>query len=281
MSTTLIPGLTFPSQQEGAGSSARSALPTGGQLLLVTDDLVSPADFLLYGAVNTFFKEHKTGEIVVVSSSDEAHWKAVLQKLGLNLAPHLTSNTFKLLDPSKFLEGSPNSLNPMRRLYDEINQQVLRPVDNSFTPQLLIVDDISLLDWISTESTEVIRFIRAIKHLATSSGTGVIIRYHSTSPAKPPPVLQHLMETCNCHVSINSLTSGRSGAVSGEVSIYLSDFPEPGLGVLKLLRKASFSAGPTLEDKNFIGRSKAQALHYRVDSSGFKFFDRGTAGSVL
>lgn len=59
----------------------------------------------------------------------------------------------------------------MRRLYDEINQRVLRPIDNSdnsLTPQLLIVDDISVLDWISTESTEVIRFIRAIKHVATS-----------------------------------------------------------------------------------------------------------------
>lgn len=81
MSTTLIPGLTFPAQQEGASSSARSALPTGGQLLLVTDDLVSPADFLLYGAVNMFLKEHKPGGVVVVSSLDEAHWKAVLQKL--------------------------------------------------------------------------------------------------------------------------------------------------------------------------------------------------------
>lgn len=81
MSTTLVPGLTFPSQSEGTSDSSRSALPKGGQLLLITDDLVSPADFLLHGAVNMFFKEHKTGRVVAVSSLDEAHWKAVSQKL--------------------------------------------------------------------------------------------------------------------------------------------------------------------------------------------------------
>lgn len=81
MSTTLVPGLTFPSHSEGTSGSSRSALPTGGQLLLVTDDLVSPADLLLHGAVNLFLKEHKNGRVAVVSSLDEAHWKAVSQKL--------------------------------------------------------------------------------------------------------------------------------------------------------------------------------------------------------
>lgn len=54
------------------------------------------------------------------------------------------------------------------------------------------------------------------------SGVGVIIRYHSTSSTRLPPALQHLMETCHLHVSVTSLTSGRSGAVSGEVSVRLS-----------------------------------------------------------
>ncbi|KAG8921311.1 hypothetical protein FRC01_000317 [Tulasnella sp. 417] len=257
MSTTLVPGLTFPSRSGGAGSTSRSALPTGGHLLLITDDLVSPADFLLSGAVNMFFKEHKTGRVVVVSSLDEAHWKAVSQKLGLSLAPHLASNAFELLDPSKFLGSSPDTQGTLRRLYDEVHQRILRTADASTTPQLLIIDDISILEWISTEPTAVIRFIRAVRHITTSSSTGVIIRYHSTLPTNPTPVLQHLMETCHHHVSVKSLTSGRSGAVSGEV------------------------AGPVLEDINFTARPRAEALHYRVDASGFKFFDRGTGGGVL
>lgn len=105
-----------------------------------------------------------------------------------------------------------------------------------------------------------------------------MIRYHSTSPAKPPPVLQHLMEICHYHISVNSLASGRSGAVNGEVS---ASFPLLVVLPSDLANKASFSAGPILEDKHFVGRPRAQALHYRVEASGFKFFDRGTAGGML
>ncbi|KIO22675.1 hypothetical protein M407DRAFT_245068 [Tulasnella calospora MUT 4182] len=209
-----------------------------------------------------FFKEHKTGRVVVVSSLDEAHWKAVSQKLGLSLAPHFASNAFELLDPSRFLGSSPDTQGTLRRLYDEIHQRIPRTADasRSSTPRLLVIDDISILEWISTEPTTIIRFIRAIRHITASSGTGVVIRYHSTSPTKPPPVLQHLMETCHYHVSVKSLTSGRSGAVSGEATI---------------------NAGPVVEDKGFVSRPTAEALHYRVDASGFKFFDRGTAGGVI
>lgn len=56
-----------------------------------------------------------------------------------------------------------------------------------------------------------------------------------------------------------------------EVDLRIPDFP----------RKASFNAGPVLEDKSFTGRPRVEALHYRVDASGYKFFDRGTAGGVL
>ncbi|KAG8961228.1 hypothetical protein FRC00_012913 [Tulasnella sp. 408] len=173
MSTTLVPGLTFPSQSGGTSYSSPSALPTGGQLLLITDDLVSPADFLLHGAVNMFFKEHKTGRVVAVSSLDETHWKTVSQKLasprlGLNLTPHLASNAFELLDPSRFFGSSPEAKGTLRRLYDEIYQRIPRTADASASPQLLVIDDISVLEWISAEPTAAIRFIRAIRHITIS-----------------------------------------------------------------------------------------------------------------
>lgn len=60
------------------------------------------------------------------------------------------------------------------------------------------------------------------------------------------------------------------------VSLSESELPIPDLP-----SKASFNAGPVLEDKSFTVRSRAEALHYRVDASGYKFFDRGTAGGVL
>jgi hypothetical protein len=58
-----------------------SELPCPGQLLLITDELASPADFLLHKFLSTHLKDPKDAKCVVISvSEDLARWKAIASK---------------------------------------------------------------------------------------------------------------------------------------------------------------------------------------------------------
>ena len=62
--------------------SSIPTLPPCGETLLVTDELSSPADFILYRSLGAHLKASgKSGKTVVLSpSANTAKWKAIMAK---------------------------------------------------------------------------------------------------------------------------------------------------------------------------------------------------------
>lgn len=79
MASPLIPGLSFRADDDEVDGS-RTFLPAAGQMLLVTDDLASTADFLLHSGLVQHLKANGS-RAVLVSSNDVLHWKNVSAKM--------------------------------------------------------------------------------------------------------------------------------------------------------------------------------------------------------
>lgn len=66
----ILPTLVF--------GSNRSHLPTAGHVLLVTDQLASPADFILHRTLAVALKTTTSSRCIVVSTMQNYfHWKAI------------------------------------------------------------------------------------------------------------------------------------------------------------------------------------------------------------
>jgi hypothetical protein len=52
----------------------------------------------------------------------------------------------------------------------------------------------------------------------------LVVRHHIVTPPEPDSLLQHLLQLCTYHIEVRPLASGRSGAVSGEVCIFVPFF---------------------------------------------------------
>jgi hypothetical protein len=81
MSLPIIPGLSFASATQSAVASRRLDHPGPGHILLITDDLISPGEFLLHSAIAGYLKGNSNGKVLLVSSRDEVHWKTIESKL--------------------------------------------------------------------------------------------------------------------------------------------------------------------------------------------------------
>jgi hypothetical protein len=51
------------------------------------------------------------------------------------------------------------------------------------------------------------------------SNASLIIRHHVVTPTEPDDLLRQLLQICTYHMDVRPLSSGRSGAVSGEVKL--------------------------------------------------------------
>ncbi|KAG8901970.1 hypothetical protein FRB99_004988 [Tulasnella sp. 403] len=172
MPSEIIPGLSFASDP-ALDPKLRSRLPTPGQLILVTDDLSSPAEFLLHSILSAHIKEGG-GRVAIVSSRDVIHWKAVSSKSGVNLSQYLQSGSIRIVSPvATLLDVQPgvvsNMSGPLRELYEEMRLQVTKEVSEN-TIGLIIVDEIAELSWSGVEDRDMLPFIRAIRALALSAG---------------------------------------------------------------------------------------------------------------
>ena len=78
MTTQIIPNLTFKRTTADEGSS-RSSGPDTGQSVLLTDDLTSPADFLLLSFLDHDLRTEDS-DAIFVTSRDVLHWKSVASK---------------------------------------------------------------------------------------------------------------------------------------------------------------------------------------------------------
>ncbi|KAG8680705.1 hypothetical protein FRC09_018036 [Ceratobasidium sp. 395] len=268
----IMRGLTF------AAGGTRSAAPQTGQVLLITDTPASSAQFLIHGLLQSQLKrEAELGGCILVSVDHElAHISAVAARSNLNLQSCLRTRSFVHVDALS-VSHPPDGLGlalaapgvivcppleaSLRPLYDVI-ERAFTELAPSAVKRLLILGDISTLEWIGTPPAEINRFVRAVRALAIRNSAGLVITYHSPTLALPieSDVLRELITCCDLHAEVRELTSGLSSAVSGEVALH------PGF---------------TLPDPDFVPIPRERAVQYRLTDGGVVWFERGTSAGVL
>ncbi|EIN11178.1 hypothetical protein PUNSTDRAFT_82728 [Punctularia strigosozonata HHB-11173 SS5] len=223
-----------------------------GQLLLITDELPSPADFILHRLVAYHLKKSGTEStcILVTTSDDASRWTHVGAKT------HLDARSLVNIDLLSYTK--PNA--SLRPLFNDIKRGLESPSAVG-KPSLIIVDDIAVMEWIGFPYVEIARFIRALTALCRQENAGLVIRYHVTTPGEPDDLFRQLLQISAYHVDVRPLSSGRSGTVSGEIAIH-----------------AGVSCPPTSSVKLI---SRLTATQYRLTDSGATFFDKGTSTGVL
>jgi len=102
------------------------------------------------------------------------------------------------------------------------------------------------------------------KSTTSKANATLLIRQHVLTPSTAQPMLDDLFRAlhhmCTYHMDVLPLSSGRSGAVSGQVALHAG--PGTLRGGVKLLGRSS-------------------ALQYKLTDAGAVFFERGTGAGVL
>ncbi|KAK0458834.1 uncharacterized protein EV420DRAFT_1270167 [Desarmillaria tabescens] len=225
-----------------------------GIIQLITDELPSPADFILHQKLISHVKERKEAKRIILSVSEGwARWQAISSKHNVNFEQQKNSGCLTFVDVSSF----------------ELEELGLRPIFDvvveglkGCTPDsLIILDDVSTLEWIGVSALEILRFCRALRAQCIKHQTTLLIRHHLVVHDKPDQLFRDLLQLATYHVDVRPLASGRSGAVSGEVALHL------GPNALPL---TSVKAIP-----------RSRAVQYRLTDSGSIFFERGNSRGVL
>ncbi|KAI0088082.1 hypothetical protein BDY19DRAFT_951903 [Irpex rosettiformis] len=237
-----------------------SQIPERGDLLLVTDELASPADFVLHANLATHLKDSsKDARCIVLSVSGSlSRWKTLATKSNLNVPNLIAKGSLVFIDIEADLEELHSASRPsLRHIFDRL-VSILQDEDHTSDHTLLIVDDISTLEWICFSTQEVSRFVRALSAACDKTNTSLIIRHHVITPGNPDELLRLLLQISAYRIDVFPLSTGRSGSVSGQIALH----PGPGRTGLKT-----------------IPRSKA--VLYRLTDTSSTFFDRGTGAAVL
>ncbi|KAF9006161.1 hypothetical protein BDQ17DRAFT_1399090 [Cyathus striatus] len=223
-----------------------------GIILLITDELASPSDFILHRALASHIKESKGSKNIVLSvSKDILRWKTIAAKSNVNLTQYITSGAvefFDILEHAPFPEGSQNS--DLRPLFNIVKNK----------PAFVILDDISTLEWIGFSFLDITRFIRALRAACLQEKATLFIRHHVVTPNEPDDLFRHLLQICSYHMEVRPLSTGRSGVVSGEVALH---------------------PGPSSISDSIKLIPRSTAVQYRLADTGPTFFQRGTSAGVL
>ncbi|KAI9571177.1 hypothetical protein HD554DRAFT_2321057 [Boletus coccyginus] len=228
-------------------------------LVLITDELQAPADFLIHKFLNLCLKDLKRSRERI---------RSVASKSGLNTSQNAR---FKFIDVYSHLEESESEesesdvpdVSPrdsrLRRIFDLVSTE-LRTGQNDNGNNLVILDDIATLEWLRYSVLELSRLCRALRALCLKESATLLIRHHILNRSEPDPLFQHLLQLCSYHVEVRPLSSGRSGAVSGELCLHL---------------------GPVESKPSYPLITRSAALQYRLTDSGAMFFNKGTSEGVL
>ncbi|KAJ7684293.1 hypothetical protein DFH06DRAFT_970027 [Mycena polygramma] len=244
-------------------------LPSG-ILLLLTDQLSSPADFVLHRGLVDHLKgaksENPTKKAIVLSVSESiTRWKAVAAKSNLHLDQQSASGAFVFIDVLERVSPpdiDSNDMPVLRPILDEVASELGRSEGHE---TLVIVDDLATLDWLGFSVLDIARFCRALAAACRKKAKAtLLIRQHVLTPSTAEPVLDDLFravhQMCTYHMEVLPLASGRSGAVSGQVALHVG--PGTPRGGVRLLGRGS-------------------ALQYKLTDGGAVFFERGTGAGVL
>lgn len=156
-----------------------AGIPLPGEILLLTDQLFSPADFMLHQLLQTQLKGRSDSRCIILSTSNDfVHWKTIASKAvcgkrcwiiyadfecgsvqNMNLEQNISANLLTFVDVMSII---PSSLNTMKPLYDHLNR-ILKGIDSpTLAHTLVVLDDISTLEWIGVPVPELCRFTRAL-----------------------------------------------------------------------------------------------------------------------
>ncbi|KAF9042296.1 hypothetical protein BJ165DRAFT_1529725 [Panaeolus papilionaceus] len=230
-----------------------------GIILLITDELGAPGNFLLHRALAQHLKTDKTALVLSVSES-LARWKALATKSNINLELQLKKGALTFIDVLNYIQPSFESLNQALGL-DVIFEQIRNRLDQTTDESpMVILDDVASLEWMGFLPLSLIRFVRALRALCLKKNATLIILQHILNPEDPQELLRNLLQISTYHLEVRPLSSGRSGTVSGEVSLHLG-FSAPSNPVKLIPRSV--------------------ALQYRLTDTGPEFFAKGTSEVVL
>ncbi|KAH7888904.1 hypothetical protein F5I97DRAFT_1935330 [Phlebopus sp. FC_14] len=232
-------------------------------LILITDELPAPADFLIHRFLSSRLKDRDAPRskcIMLAVSEDIERIKAVASKSNINI---LQNGRFKHIDLPALLEGSGDTKEDLdgprlRRVFDILSSEL--PQKPSDDKSLVILDDISTLEWLGFSVLDLSRFMRALRAVCIKSGATLVIRHHLINLSEPDALFQQLIQLCSYHIEIRPLSSGRSGAVSGELCMH---------------------SGPMESEPLQRRIPRPSALQYRLTDSGATFFNKGTSEGVL
>ncbi|KAF9227178.1 hypothetical protein BS17DRAFT_747455 [Gyrodon lividus] len=230
-------------------------------LILITDELQAPADFLIHRFLNLRLKDAKQQSwcLLLSVSEDIERIKAVASKSNLNLSQNAR---FKFIDLNPHLEEEPDNTprdSRLRRVFDLVTSELYN-INGSDGNRLVILDDITSLEWLGFSVLDLSRLCRALNAFCLKAGTTLVIRHHIISPSEPDTLFQHLLQLCSYHIEVRPLSSGRSGAVSGELCLHM---------------------GPIESEPSHQLIARPTALQYRLTDGGAVFFNKGTSEGVL
>jgi len=167
----------------------------------------------------------------------------------------ITSGSLKFVDILSHVQPGTDTL---RQLFD-IVQTFINDVSTT-TPHFLVVfDGISALEWLGFTATEVGRLSRAISSLCRKYSASLLLRYHILDREVIDSTFTLLQQLAAYRVEVRPLSSGKSGAISGEICIHL---------------------GP-LYDKSLTAIEPDKTFQYRLTDFSSVFFTKGTGAAVL
>ncbi|KAL5534426.1 hypothetical protein ACEPAG_888 [Sanghuangporus baumii] len=243
-----------------------STLPLqAGQILLVSDKLEAPAEFIILSILASYLKQALRRKSILVSFSQVfSHWSSVASRLSppCNLSSHASEGSFVFIDALSQEFMSPTT--SLRSVYDKLNEQLEASQASKIDDDqlnLVILDGLSLVEWCGTALLEVKRFVRALRALCSKYNAALIIRHHWVNSNNLDDLYRTLLSQCSLHVQVLPLATGRSSAISGEITLHI---------------------GPLLDDpKSVTTISRSAAVQYRLRDSGATYFGRGTSALVL
>jgi hypothetical protein len=163
-------------------------LVSSRRLLLVTDQLPAPADFLLHRFLHLQLKRSKTAKCIVLAVSDSLErWKSVASKAvrqvlviggrskcltvtspqNVNVAQNASFQFMDVFDHQPLLadreQGNADKAS-LRTIYDLLSVKLSDSQVEGQTP-LVILDDITSLEWLGFSLLDLSRFARALRSL--------------------------------------------------------------------------------------------------------------------
>ncbi|KAF5313130.1 hypothetical protein D9619_003759 [Psilocybe cf. subviscida] len=225
-----------------------------GIMLLISDELGAPGDFLLHRALASHLKDRKKTTAIVLSVAESlSRWKALAFKSNINLQHHLDDGSLEFVD---VVDGTAEL--ELRSVVDRVKTFLAASEDRQ---TLVILDDVSMLEWTAQCSpVSLHRFLRAMRSVTQKANATLVVLHHIVTPDEPDDLFRQLLQISTYHIQVKALLSGRSGAVSGEVSLH-----------------AGFSA--PADTVKLVPRS--MAMQYKLSDVGPEFFSKGTSGGVL